>query len=162
MAKEQESPAASLTFEQLKELLDSRQAGVSPEQIADIAATAAAKAKKPENPQPTGVSVYNPAGGPKPELKCRMYLGEGPIERVTCSVKEIEALNKMEPGAYRVQKTDGSTAVVEVRGRLNANHEIERMWIVIPDKDEGRNAYGTLVSLVEQFTEANRVQVVAA
>jgi hypothetical protein len=52
--------------------------------------------------------------------------------------------------------------VVEVRGQINANHDLERMWIVISKDDEDRNGYGPLHLLAQQFTDANRVQTVAA
>lgn len=154
---------AGLTFEQMLALFKAAQPAISPEQIADISANAAAKAKMPENKVPTGISVYNPTGGPRPKLKCRMYFGSYPIEAVTCTNTEIASLNAMTPGVYRVQKTDGGSAVIEVKGQINANHEIERLWILIPSEDEGKNNYGpTLSYLVDQFTDGNRVQSVAA
>ena len=160
-------PMVYLTFEQMKELFKAAQPAISPEQIADISANAAAKAKMPENKQSPGISVYSYPEGelkrPKPKLKCRMYFGSYPIEAVTCTPTEIESLNRMTPGAYRVQKTDGAYSVVEVRGQINANHEIERLWILTPAEDEGKNNYGpTLSYLVDQLTDANRVATVAA
>lgn len=169
MAKDQTpEPAVALTFEQLKELIAVGKAdAITPDQIADIAANAAAKAKMPENKTHPGKSVFSHPEGeavhPKERLKCRMYIGEAPIEWSTVKPAEVASLNNMSPGFYRVEKTDGSSAVVEVRGQVNANQQIERMWIVIPKDDPEKNAYGPNLSyLVDQFTNANRVQVVTA
>jgi len=160
------TPAVSLTFEQMKELFAAAQGSrVTDAQIADIAANAAVKAKMPENKVAPGVSVFSHPEGerdhPKDKLKCRMYLGSAPIEGVTCTPAEIASLNRVSPGVYRVQKTDGSTAVVEVTGQVNANRQIERLWIMIPKEDENKNGYGrTLHELTDQLCEANRVAMV--
>lgn len=156
-------PSVALTFEQLKELIAAgKSEPISAAQIADIAANAAAKAKMPENRVSPGISVYSHPEGerdhPKAKLKCRMYLGACPIEGVTCTPAEIDALNALEPGLYRVEKTDGSKAVLEVRGQWNANKDLERLWLVIPKDDENKNAYPGLVALSQQCNDpANRV-----
>jgi hypothetical protein len=168
MAREKDEIATALTFEQLKELLEAgKSEPISHAQIADIAAAAAVKAKMPENKQHPHISVFSHPEGdlahPKGNLKCRMYIGEAPIERTTVTPAELESLNRMTPGHYRVEKTDGSKAVVEVRGQVNSNREIERMWIVIPKDDPGKNNYGRrLNELTDQFIDANRVQTVLA
>jgi hypothetical protein len=171
MASKQESEpvAAALTFEQLKELIEAGRSDtmLSAVQIADIAANAAAKAKMPENKQHPGISVFSHPEGelarPKPQLKCRMFIGGAPIERSTCDPQEIESLNKIAPGHYRVEATNGSTSVIEVKGQVNSNREIERLWIVIPAEDPNRDHFGKrLWMLTDQFIDANRVQTVAA
>ena len=131
---------AGLTFEQMKELFIAAQGSrVSDTQIAEIAANAAAKAK----------------------LKCRMYFGSAPIESQTCTPTEIDSLNRLTPGAYRVTKTDGARTVVDVTGQVNANRQIERLWIVIPKDDENKNGYGPNLSyLADQCVDENRVQMV--
>jgi len=155
-----------LTFDQLKELFLAAQGSrITDTQIADIAANAAAKAKMPENKTSPQISVYSHPEGerdhPKAKLKCRMYFGSAPIESQTCTPTEIDSLNRLTPGAYRVTKTDGARTVVDVTGQVNANRQIERLWIVIPKDDENKNGYGPNLSyLADQCVDENRVQMV--
>ena len=157
---------AGLTFEQMKELFIAAQGSrVSDTQIAEIAANAAAKAKMPENKTSPQISVFSHPEGerdhPKAKLKCRMYFGSAPIESQTCTPTEIDSLNRLTPGAYRVTKTDGARTVVDVTGQVNANRQIERLWIVIPKDDENKNGYGPNLSyLADQCVDENRVQMV--
>jgi hypothetical protein len=163
--------AVSLTFEQLKELLSVNQASaITPQMVAEIAAEAAAKAKMPENRRPPLISDYNPLGErdhPRPKLKCHIYMGSAPVgsprENTTLTRDEIEALNRMGPGFFRVRKMDGSNVVVEVRGQVNANRQVERLWIVPPEGDNDKNMYPPLVELATQLSnESNRVDPVIA
>jgi hypothetical protein len=174
MANERQSttqepaPVINVTIDQLKSLMESAKTpSMSPEQIADIAANAAAKAKMPENKQHPGVSVFSHPEGelkrPKAKLKCRMFLGGAPIENSTIDPQEVESLNKITPGFYRVEATNGATSIVEVRGQMNSNREVERMYIVIAPEDPNRDHFGKrLWMLTDQLSEANRVQPVAA
>jgi hypothetical protein len=162
------TPLINVTIEQLKDLMGAAQsAAITPAQIADIAATAAAKAKMPENKQHPGISVFSHPEGelarPKAKLKCKMFLGGAPIEHSTIDPQEIDSLNKITPGFYRVESTNGATSVIEVRGQMDSNRDIERMWIVISPEDPNRDHFGKrLWMLTDQFTEATRVQPVAA
>lgn len=160
------APAIALSFEQLKELLGTRSEGLNQADLVKAVAEGAAKARKPENPVHPGISVFSHPEGeeanPKAKLKCRMFIGGGPIEQGTVTPTEIAALNAMTPGFYRIKRADESETVIEVRGQVNANKELERLWIVINSEDPDRNGFGTLTRMVTQFTEANRVQTVAA
>jgi hypothetical protein len=162
------APAIALTFEQLKELFQTAAgSAMTPAQIADIAANAAAKAKMPENKQHPGISVFSHPEGelkhPKEKLKCRMYIAGAPLENQTLEPREIDSLNAVTPGHYRVEATNGSTSVIEVKGQVNSNRQIERMWIVINQEDPNRDHFGKrLWMLTDQFIDANRVQTVAA
>ncbi len=150
-----------LTFEQLKELLAAGQ--LSPQQMADIAAEAAAKQKKPENPTHPGKSVYSHIEGerdhPKVKLKCEMFIGSCPIEWATITPSEVEALNNMMPGYYTVTTADDAKKTLEVRGQMDANQRLERMWILINPEDPDKGNYGTLTRLARQLTSENRVDV---
>jgi hypothetical protein len=160
-----EPVVAALTCEQMKELLGTRE-GVSATDLAKAVAEGAAKAGKPENAVHPGISVYSHPEGevarPKDKLKCRMFIGGGPLEEGTLTPAEIDALNLVTPGFYRIKKSDDSETILEVRGQVNANKEIEKLWIVIHPEDPDKNGFGTLTKLVRQFTDANRVQPVAA
>lgn len=169
-AETKAAPAVALTFDQLKELLaEAKGSSISPTELAQIAASAAAegaaKAKMPENKQAPMVSAFNPLGErdhPRPALRCWMYFGSAPIgsprENHTLTVEEIIALNAVMPGHYRITKMDGSQAVIEVRGQMNSNRELERLWILLPEGDEQRNLYPRLADFAAQCVDANRVQ----
>lgn len=153
----------AMTFDQLLALV---QAGrMSASEIAEISATAAAKAKKPENIVHPGKSVYSYPEGevahPKPFLKCRMYFASSPMERVTMTPAEVEAANSLTPGHYRVTKMDGSTAVIEIRGQVNSNQELDRLWILFPEGDTDKNLYPGLSILGPMCSDANRVRAMA-
>lgn len=161
------APAVALTFEQLKELLAMN--AVNPAQIAKIAAEAATEGaravKMPENKQPPGVSAFNPDGErdhPRPKVKCYVYFGSAPIgspkDNRTVTREEIDALNTLTPGHFRITKMDQSQVVVELRGQVNSNRVLERLWIVLPDGDEQKNLYPPLTDFCRQCCEANRVQ----
>ena len=109
-------------------------------------------------------SAFNPDGekaNPRPKLKCHMYFGSAPLgspkEVTTLKHSEIAALNAMTPGHYRIEKLDGSKMVVEVRGQLNSNRELDRMWIILPEGDEQKNLYPSLTSFATQCSDENRV-----
>jgi hypothetical protein len=62
-----------------------------------------------------------------------------------------------------VEATNGATSIVEVRGQMNSNREVERLYIVIAPEDPNRDHFGKrLWMLTDQLSEANRVQPVAA
>jgi hypothetical protein len=161
-----EPVVAALTFEQMKELLALQSPGTSVADIAKAVAEGTSKSRRPENAVHPGISVYSHPEGeearPKAKLKCQMFIGGGPLEEGTLTPTEIDALNLMTPGSYRIRKSDDSETILEVRGQVNANKEIEKMWIVIHPEDPDKNGFGTLTKLVSQFTDANRVQPVAA
>lgn len=63
------------------------------------------------------VSTLNPMGDrdhPRPDLKCAMTWCGYDIEREMHSVEELTLLNSIEPGHYRVMKTDGSYGILSV------------------------------------------------
>ena len=163
-----DAPALSLTFEQLKELLGSRDT-ISAEELAAAIAEGTAKATMPENRRPPQISVYNPLGErdhPKTKLKAAMFFGSAPLgsprESHTLTEAEIVALNTLQPGFFRVTKNDGTTQVLEIRGQVNSNRTLERVWIVLPAGDEDKNGYPSLVSIAAQCSDANRVEPVSA
>lgn len=158
--------AVTLSFAQLKELMGANigAEAISPAQVADIAAQAAAKARRPENNPGPLVSDCNPAGErdhPRPQLRATMYFGSSPIgtpqDNAQLTKGEIEALNEVTPGYYNITKMDGSKAVIEVRGQVNANRKLERMWFLLPEGDEDKNLYPPLASFAQQCVDTHRV-----
>lgn len=165
----------SLTFDQLMALMSRAQGGVSHEQIAEIVAKATAqgmaagadrvKPKELKISETERRSAFNPRGErdyPRPKLKCHMYFGSAPLgspkEVTTLTHEEIAGLNALSPGHYRVKKTDGSSLVVEVKGQMNSNRQLDRLWILLPEGDENKNSYPTLAEFARQCSEDNRVR----
>jgi hypothetical protein len=163
-------PMVNLTFEQLKELLaEAKGTTLDVAEIAKAVAEGTAKAQIPEDKNPPRISAFNPLGErdhPRPKLKCWFYFGSAPIgspkENHTLTRAEIDALNGMTPGHFRITKMDQSTVVVEVRGQVDANRNIERLWLVLPEGDDQKNLYPPLADFAAQCSEANRVQPVLA
>ena len=159
-----------LSFGQLKELLDTARGdagSIGPTEIADIAAQAATKARRPENNPGPLVSDFNPAGErdhPRPPLRSTMYFGSSPIgtpqDNSQLTIDEIQALNIVTPGYYNITKMDGSKVVIEVRGRVNSNRKLERLWFLLPEGDEDKNLYPPLAEFARQCVDARRVDPV--
>jgi hypothetical protein len=159
-----------LSFEQLKELLDTARGAagsISPTEVADIAAQAATKARRPENNPGPLISDFNPDGErdhPRPPLRSTMYFGSSPIgtpqDNSQLTTDEIQALNTVTPGYYNITKMDGSKVVIEVRGRVNSNRKLERLWFLLPEGDEDKNLYPPLAEFARQCAEDHRVDPV--
>jgi hypothetical protein len=160
----------SLSFGQLKELLDTARGAagsISPTEVADIAAQAATKARRPENNPGPLISDFNPDGErdhPRPPLRSTMYFGSSPIgtpqDNSQLTTDEIQALNTVTPGYYNITKMDGSKVVIEVRGRVNSNRKLERLWFLLPEGDEDKNLYPPLAEFARQCAEDHRVDPV--
>lgn len=159
----------NLTFAQLKELLQGNQ-GLTPEQLVEMATKAAmagadrVKPKELTIAQTERKSAYNPLGDrdhQRPKLKCHMYFGSAPLgspkEVTTLTHPEIAALNALVPGHYRVRKMDGSYRVIQVKGQVNSNRQLDRLWVLLPEGDDQQNLYPPLADLAAQCCEANRV-----
>ncbi len=74
-------------------------------------------AMKPENQDPPLMSDFNPAGDrdhPRPALKCPFTMNGAEMPEYLLTVEELTLLNQVEPGHYRVKKTDDTTVVVSV------------------------------------------------
>ena len=139
-------------------------------QVADATAKAVAAVTKTRptenNPGPL-VSDFNPRGErdhPRPRLRATMYFGSAPIGTPTdnsqLTEEEITALNAVTPGYYSIAKMDGSKAVVEVKGQVNANRTLERLWFILPEGDDDKNLYPPLTRFADQCSEEQRVDPV--
>ena len=153
-----------LTFDELKELLAQNASPLAATQMAEIAAQAAAKTQRPENESAPLQSTLNPGGErdhPRPKLRATIYFGSAPVgtpnDNTQLTADEVDALNAITPGYYNIAKMDGSKAVIEVKGQVNANRELERLWILLPEGDEAKNLYPPLVHFAQQCSEKNRV-----
>jgi hypothetical protein len=164
----------TLTMEQFMALMN-RGSGISVSEIAEAVAratqagmVAGADRVKPKELKPNETerkSAYNPLGErdhPRPKLKCHMYFGSAPLgspkEVTTLTHDEVAALNGLTPGHYRVPKTDGSSSIVEVKGQMNANRQLDRLWILLPEGEENKNGYYPLAQFAASCRDENRVQ----
>lgn len=95
---------------------------------------------RPENPEHPDISAYsNPTGeksDPKPAFKCDMYWVGYPLVRETQTPAEIEALNLLEPGSYRVTKANGVTIPFTVEGKRRQNGTLDSLWVTFPCKGD--------------------------
>lgn len=140
------TPASvTLTQEQLNQLLQAAAAsagrsngGFTPE---DLAKAFAATQKK-ENTQAPMVSVYNPRGEtdhPKPALRAKTLQNGIELDHDTLTWEEIEALNALPAGEFRVTKANGNKVTFTVRlVRGMDGTTVERVEIHYPSKDEHR------------------------
>ena len=98
-----------------------------------------AQRTRPENPEHNRISAYNPRGlrdAERPQLKCEMYWVGYPITPETQTDEEIEAMNRLEPGAYTVTKANGVTIPFTVEGRRKQNGALESLWVNFPCKGD--------------------------
>jgi hypothetical protein len=104
------------------------------------------------------ISALNPLGErdhPRPELRCPTFFCGTEQEREACSLEELTFLNLIEPGRYRVQKTDGSYAVMTVYPEVDsASDRWIKLHIVLPGiKDQtglGRQNWPSMLTLLAQ------------
>lgn len=111
-------------------------------------------ARPKENRQHPGISSLNPLGErdhPRPELKCKMYWVGFKVTKDSSSREEIELLNRLEPGNYRVTKANGRTIPFTVEARKGLNDKLERMMIHFPCKStEDRGDHMPMTSYLRE------------
>jgi len=108
-------------------------------------------------------SVYNPLGErdhPRPPLKCEMFLGPYPLEAQTLLTKEIEYLNKLEPGSYEVTKGDGTVVPFNVIPKFRVDgRTVERFTIAFPcGDDEQKQNFPPFTQMLKEVVEQIEVQ----
>lgn len=139
----------TITNEQLQMLIEgaakSAQAGMTAEDLAK----AFAATQKRENPHAPMVSVYNPRGEtehPKPRLRAKTMQNGIELDQDTLTWEEIEALNALPPGDFRVAKANGVKIPFAVQFTRGMDEDtIERVDIHYPCKDEHRHDHRALV-----------------
>ena len=108
----------------------------------------------PENAAHPGISVYsNPEGdlaNPKPPLKCKMLWAGYEESTDTLTPLEVELLNRMEPGVYRVRKTNGVEIKLTVAAKRNDRDDLEELSFSFPCKGDARHDHGSKVSYLQQ------------
>jgi hypothetical protein len=103
---------------------------------ADAYAGAMKTAMKPENASPPLMSDFNPKGDrdfPRPALQCAFTMGSAEMPPELLTVEEIELLNQITPGHYRITKADDSQVTVSVVPTYDgASGAITKMALIAP------------------------------
>lgn len=90
----------------------------------------------PENRRANGISAYSHPEGdyehPKTPLKCAMYWVGYPLTIETLTPPEIESLNALVPGDYRVTKGNGNQIPFTVEGKRTQSGALESLWVRFP------------------------------
>lgn len=97
----------------------------------------------PENQEHPQISAYSyPEGDlkrPKPALKCPVFWVGYPETVETLTPAEIDALNTLTPGTYRVTKQDGSRIPFTVEGKQTLDGSLEALLVQFPCMGDQRH-----------------------
>ncbi len=132
------------------------------EVAATINAQAMKKALRPENEIAPAISVFNPRGEtkyPRPKPTQIYMMARYPIcdpgNYDTTTWTEIELLNSLRGGAYRVTKSDGMDIEVLVKGETDSAGRPYKMTLFADGKgiqdDEQRNNWPSLLQVLTQM-----------
>lgn len=146
----------TLTKEQFDSLLASRNTdgeGLTAEALA----TAFSKANRTENPSAPLMSVYNPRGErdhPRPRLRAKTLQNGVELQEDTLMWEEIEGLNALPAGVWRVTKGTGNKIPFTVTFTRGADEDtIERVDFHFPCKDEHRYDHRPLLDYLFEVLE---------
>lgn len=107
-----------------------------------------------ENRFDPGISVYNPLGEakyPRPDLICKMFWVGYRLEKNTLTRVEIETLNAIKAGEYRVTKSDGRTIPFTVADTANIAGKLEKRVFHFPCKNtEDRMNHMPMISYLRE------------
>mgnify|MGYP001603702920 CR=1 FL=1 len=107
-----------------------------------------------ENMYYPGISAMNPEGElkhPRAELKCKMTWVGHKLSKEALTHAEIDLLNKVQPGHYRVTKSDGSTIPFDVDAVIDREGRLERMAFRFPCKNtEDRHSHMPMTSYLRE------------
>lgn len=118
---------------------------------------------RPENPEHPGVSVYSypegdlaaTAAGKVKALKCKMFWVGYDLNVDTLTPDEIDLLNRVQPGDFRVTKADGTAIPFKVSAKYSDRIEHGRpvteainMWF--PCKGDHRQNHLSMTSYLQQ------------
>lgn len=114
----------------------------------------AEQGKTRENQFHPDVSFLNPLGEkdhPRPELKVRMTWVGHKLTKEGLSREEIDLLNRIKPGSYRVTKADGSRIKFDCVAAEDAFGNIERLSFHFPCKSvEDRHNHASMASYLRE------------
>lgn len=130
--------------------------GAALEKITETLAGVAHR-QRPENPEHNRISHFNPQGlseQERPQLKCRMTWVGHPLTVDILRFDEIEALNTLEPGEYRVTKANGNTVPFTVTAKRNEGGRITELHIQFPHKGDQAHDHRSMVEYCREATGA--------
>jgi len=114
----------------------------------------------PENIDHPGIGIYSyPEGDlahPKPALQCKIYWVGYELRTDTLTPTEIELLNRLKPGEFRVTKADGTGIPFRVSAKhsdkLDANGRptLEELSVWFPCKGDARQNHLSMTSYLQQ------------
>lgn len=144
-------------LKQIADTLATVKASASPndallEKISETLAGVANR-QRPENPEHSRVSHYNPKGlkdAERPQLKCAIYWVGYPESIDTLRDDEIEALNLLQPGEYRVTKGNGVTIPFTVEGKRNDAGVLHELWVRFPCTGDQRSDHRSKVEYCKE------------
>lgn len=154
------SETVTLTREQLESLIAAKTTPTAPSAVlsADDLVKAFAKANQKENAQAPMVSVFNPYGDnvkPRPALRCPTTMNGVKLDKDTLTWEEIEALNVLPPGEFRVAKANGQKIKFSVRHVTGLDGDtLDRVEIEFPCKDEARYDHRPLLEYCFEVLES--------
>ena len=115
---------------------------------------------QPENVHHPGISVFSHPEGdlahPKADLQCKIYWIGYDLRTETLTPQEIDLLNRLKPGEYRVTKSDGTNIPFRVAGIHSDKLDdkgvptLERLEVWFPCKHENRQNHMSMVSYLQQ------------
>ena len=104
-----------------------------------VEALVSAEASRPrENLNFPNISTLNPKGerdNPRPALKCKMFWVGFKMAPDSLTYEEINLLNRVVPGAYRVTKSDGKSVPFTVGATQDMAGRLEKMTFRFPCKN---------------------------
>ena len=158
--KQEMAETVTLTKEQFDALLNARQTTTAPEGLtADALAQAFKQANQRENPQAPMVSVFNPKGEtahPRPPLRCKTFQNGIPMDHDTLTWEEIEALNALPAGSFKVSKANGQRITFDVKITRGLDGDsFDKVEIAYPCKDEHRHDHRSLYDYCVEVLESS-------
>ncbi len=163
-----QSPAPSMAdmLALIKQLAQELRANPAPSEAADTASKQVELIERlitkthPESIDHPGIGVYSyPEGDqahPKPPLQCRMLWVGYELRTDTLTPGEVELLNRLKPGEYRVTKADG----MGIPFRVSAKHSdkldaqgkptLEELSVWFPCKGDARQNHLSMTSYLQQ------------
>jgi hypothetical protein len=120
------------------------------------------KREMPENKQAPGISVYSyPEGDlahPKPDLKCQILWIGYELNTDTLTPQEVDLLNRLQPGDFRVTKMDGTQIPFKVEAKYGDKYdpitqrpEVRQLAVWFPCKAvDQRQNHASMVQYLQQ------------
>ena len=157
---DQTTAVLAMMAEMLREMRASRAAPAQSEAIETLAKAVqmlvnAENARPKENPNSPGVSVLNPLGErdhPRADFRCKRVFWAGHrLNKFGLTANEIELINRIQPGHYRVTKADGSTIPFDVLAKHDLAGRLEQLMFQFPCKtSEDRQNHLSMVSYLKE------------